>query len=607
MTSVALIQARMGSSRLPGKVLTALGGRPVLAWVVRAARATPGIDRVAVATSLLPDDDAIAAWCRAHGVSCHRGPAEDVLARFVLAARAEAATVVLRLTADCPLLDPHVCGTVLALLQRDGAVYAANVLPPSWPIGLDCEAFTVEALATADVLATRRSDREHVTPFLATNRGRFPAVNLPCPLSGLAAERWCLDYPGDAAFLSALVAHLPPDRPPAWTEVLAVLRRHPGLYALNTRVARDVSYEAQLRGEPVGPYFEATARPEPPPPLLTHSQGARVWDAEGHEYVDLGCGRGATVLGYGDADVNHAIRDQLDAGTGFGLPVALEAGLAGRLSRLIPCAGRSRFFASVCAARAAALGVARTVSGREQVVTWTGGALPDDAILAVTAALVVDAVALALADGPVLAGLAGRVRDHGALLVFDETVTGFRLALGGAQQHFGVVPDLAVFGEAMANGQPLAALVGRAAPMAAAEAAGHGGTLAPAAGRGGTLALAAAIATLDKMVRLPVIERLWQVGETLMDELRLLVTRHGLGEMIAVTGPAPWSRLRLSGAGDPGRRLRLELRAHGVLTDGATHAISYALNATDLARILAAYDAALERIAGDLRRGRPEP
>ena len=271
--------------------------------------------------------------------------------------------------------------------------------------------------------------------------------------------------------------------------------------------------------------------------------------------------------------------------------------MAERLAELIGCAERSRFFSCVPEALAAALATARAVTGRAAVIRWLGdGDGGDDGRLASAAALLVEPPALIAADARALAALTERVRRAGGLVIFDETVTGFRLALGGAQQRLGVSPDLAVLGEAMANGQPLAALVGRAEAMAG---------LAPVAGpgSGGALALAAALATLDKMARLPVIDRLWQVGGTLLEELPRLIARHGLEEAIAVSGPAPWSRLVLADQA-LGHRLRLGLRARGVLTDGTNHMVSYAINATDLGRILTAYDDALEGLARDRRRRR---
>lgn len=229
MRTVAIIQARMSSTRLPGKVLKKLGNVTVLDWCVRAAIAIPGVDEVAVATSKDESDNAIASWCENSGITCVRGPLQDVLARYALAARQTDAQIVLRLTADCPLLDPFVCAEVLALLHSSKSDYASNVVPRIWPDGTDCEAFTAEALYQAEAHAALSDEREHVTPFIRKHPERFKVSALPCPVPGLGSERWTLDTAQDFAFLSALVPYLPPDSPPRYSEVLAVLEQHPQL------------------------------------------------------------------------------------------------------------------------------------------------------------------------------------------------------------------------------------------------------------------------------------------------------------------------------------------------------------------------------------------
>lgn len=196
----------MASTRLPGKVLADLAGKPVLTWVERAARATLGVDDVWVATSTSAADGAVTAWCTTNGVPVHRGSENDVLDRYAGAAKASGAQVIVRLTADCPLLDPAVIAQTIRLRSMTDADYASNVDPPTWPDGLDCEVLTAKALFAAAAEATRPSDREHVTPFVRNNRDRFTAEALIAPLPGLAAERWTLDTPEDLALISALAA-----------------------------------------------------------------------------------------------------------------------------------------------------------------------------------------------------------------------------------------------------------------------------------------------------------------------------------------------------------------------------------------------------------------
>ncbi|MEC8135714.1 MAG: glycosyltransferase family protein, partial [Pseudomonadota bacterium] len=221
MTTVAIIQARMTSTRFPGKVLRELDGRPLLAWVVRSADAVPGVDKVVVATSDNDTDTPIAVWCAAAEVSCFRGSEQDVLERFQKAAALESAEIILRLTADCPFLDPQVCGQVIALLKRAGADYACNTDPASWPDGLDCWAVTRETLETAGREAKRPSEREHVLSYIRHNRKQFDCVGLNCPIPGLQMERWTVDTPDDLQFVSEVARRLDSsETPPSHLEIL---------------------------------------------------------------------------------------------------------------------------------------------------------------------------------------------------------------------------------------------------------------------------------------------------------------------------------------------------------------------------------------------------
>lgn len=246
MPVVAIIQARMGSIRLPGKVLADLAGMPVLGWVVRAARAIPGVDAAVVATSTAAADQAIADWAAENGVTAYRGPEEDVLARYAAAAKAERARIVVRITADCPLLDPVEAGKVIAPVLAGNADFASNNDPPTYPDGLDCEAFTREALEQAAALARRPSEREHVTPYMRDPANRFRIAHIHGPGPELAEHRWTLDRPEDLVLLRALAATLAADRPPRMAEVLGVLDNLPELRRLNLGIDRNEGYAKSL-------------------------------------------------------------------------------------------------------------------------------------------------------------------------------------------------------------------------------------------------------------------------------------------------------------------------------------------------------------------------
>jgi glutamate-1-semialdehyde 2,1-aminomutase len=653
MKAVAVIQARLSSTRLPGKVLLPLAGRPVLGWVVDAARAIPGIDTVVVATSDQPDDDALAVWCAENGVPCHRGPLDDVLARFMVAVRAEKA-------------DTVMCGQVLALFRRKNLAYASNAAPATWPDGLDCEVVSAAALEQAAAEAVSATDREHVTPFIRDRRHRFPQAGLVCPIPGLHGQRWTLDDGRDLDFLSELVDLLPRQaRPHSFAQVLAVVDAHPELAAINAHTVRNEGFAKSQRSEPRPP-FVGTAMsqtllvrtekviplasqtfskcriqyPEGAPMFLTHGSGGRVWDVDGNSYVDMVCGLLPVVLGYQDPDVDEAIREQLTNGISFSLGTTLEAELAERLVELIPCAESVRFGKNGTDATSAAIRLARAYTGREHVAVcgyhgwqdWYIGStsrhkgipesvrglthvLPYNDLDAVRrlfaqhegemAALIMEPMNAVDPAPGYLAELKEFVHSKGALLIFDEVITGFRYALNGAQSLFGVTPDLASFGKAMGNGMPISAVVGRADIMREMENVFISGTFG-----GEALSLAAAIATIDKMKREPVIERLWQAGAFLAQGARERIAAHGLSDVIGLVGKEPWMILSVRDHATARKEAIKTLFIHEMLQNGvlilASHNVCYAHGQDDLNRVLAAWDVSLAKVAEELKTGKLE-
>jgi spore coat polysaccharide biosynthesis protein SpsF len=238
--TVAIVQARMGSSRLPGKVLADVGGRPLLALVVARVARAAGIDEVAVATSDRPADDPVAELARGLGVRAIRGSEHDVLDRYATAATALDAGVVVRITADCPLVDPDVIAALLALRTAQGLDYAAaltGAVPAApgrrrFPDGLDAEALPAQVLYHAAREATVAYDREHVTPFVNSRPERFRLGWLEAERD-LGDERWTVDRADDLAFVRAVVERLPDPDAARMGDILALLDAHPELRAIN--------------------------------------------------------------------------------------------------------------------------------------------------------------------------------------------------------------------------------------------------------------------------------------------------------------------------------------------------------------------------------------
>ena len=234
MKTAVVVQARVGSGRLPGKVLKPLGPRTVLEQVLRRCAAVAGADIVVCAVPDGAADEPVAHLAQSAGVVVVRGPEADVRARYLLAADAVGADVILRVTSDCPLIDPALCAAVLTARAAAGADYCANNIPPSFPHGLDCEAFTASALRRATVSDGPDGDREHVTPWLRRSDGVARAAVVG-PGGAFAGQRWTLDWPEDLDFLRAAV-ELAGEREwtVPWFDLAARLAARPDLLAINS-------------------------------------------------------------------------------------------------------------------------------------------------------------------------------------------------------------------------------------------------------------------------------------------------------------------------------------------------------------------------------------
>lgn len=247
--TVAIIQARMGSSRLPGKVLLDIVGVPMLGHVVTRARRASTLDHVLVATSRAAPDNPIVEFCSARGIDCFRGSEEDVLDRYHSAAASAGADVVVRLTADCPLLDADVIDEVVGVFREGGADYVANILRCTYPDGLDTEVFSRAALERAWGEARLRSEREHVTLYLRKHPDRFRQRNVTAD-HDWSALRWTVDEPRDLEFVRAVYNKLG-TMDFGWRDVLALLDADPALTELNAGIERNAGLRKSLREDGV--------------------------------------------------------------------------------------------------------------------------------------------------------------------------------------------------------------------------------------------------------------------------------------------------------------------------------------------------------------------
>ncbi|MGQ0671763.1 MAG: cytidylyltransferase domain-containing protein [Hyphomicrobium sp.] len=243
--TVAIIQARLASTRLPGKVLYEIGGQPLISFMVQRVARTRGIDEVALAVSEDLGNEALAEIAGGLGIAVFRGSEKDLLSRYCGAAQALNAGVIVRLTGDCPLADPEVIELVVERRRAEDLDYCTNVHPPTWPDGLDVSTFTRATLERACAEARRPTEREHVVPWMWRNSpleggSLLTAGNVSCPEQA-EDQRWTVDGAADYLMLRALVGVMGAEglARASWRSILAVMRARPDIRNINAAGVRD--------------------------------------------------------------------------------------------------------------------------------------------------------------------------------------------------------------------------------------------------------------------------------------------------------------------------------------------------------------------------------
>lgn len=373
------------------------------------------------------------------------------------------------------------------------------------------------------------------------------------------------------------------------------------------------------------------------PYFIARAKGSRAWDIDGNEYIDFVNSLASVTLGYDDPDVTHAVQEQLRSGVIFSLPHPIEAEVAELICEMVPCAELVRFGKNGSDATSGAIRLARAYTGRDHIAVcgyhgwqdWYIGSTArhrgvPQAVRDLThtfayndlgslqrllqahpagmAAVILEPMNVSEPQPGFLAGVQRLAKEHGALLIFDETITGFRYANGGAQQYFGITPDLATFGKGLANGYPVSAIAGRRDVMKLMEEIFFSFTFG-----GEALSLAAAKATLLKLRAEPVVSTLARRGEAILSGTREVIDRAGLGDVFSLSGQPSWSFLNIRDArGATAFEIKTlwlqEIFARGILSVG-THNVSYAHSESDIARLIEVYAEVLPLIGGWLDRG----
>jgi glutamate-1-semialdehyde 2,1-aminomutase len=525
---VAIVQARMGSTRLLDKVMRPINGSPMIELLLKRLARSVEIDQIVVATSVDAKNDPLAAHVLRLGFACERGSENDVLARYIQAARAHRAEVLVRITGDCPLVDPDLVDECVRRFRAQGVDYFSNVSPPTYPDGLDVEVVKLAALERAMLETSKPYDREHVTPYIRESARFF--VGAMENDEDLSALRWTVDEQADFDLVARVFDYFSPDIQFNWRSILQLHRLQPELFQANRHLIRNegafmgTGQKLWRRAKSLIPGGNMLLSkrsemflPNQWPAYFSRAKGCRIWDLDGKEYVDMSImGVGTNILGYGRPEVDAAVLKTIEAGNMSTLNCPEEVYLAEKLIEIHPWADMVRLARSGGEANAIAIRIARAASGREKVAIcgyhgwhdwYLSANLGDDKSLdghllpglepngvprnlrgtvfpfsynnfAALEAMVtsedigVIKMEVSRNKGPEDDFL-GKVRrlatDRKIVLIFDECTSGFRETFGGLHKKYGVDPDMAMFGKSLGNGYGITATIGRREVMEAAQ------------------------------------------------------------------------------------------------------------------------------------------
>jgi len=371
------------------------------------------------------------------------------------------------------------------------------------------------------------------------------------------------------------------------------------------------------------------------PFFIEKGKGSKVWDVDGNEYIDFVNSLAAVTLGYCDKDVDKAVQDQMKNGVTFSLPHILEMEVAEKLIEIIPCAEKVRFAKNGTDATSASIRIARAYTGKEHIAIcgyhgwqdWYIGSTTRDlgvpqSVKELThkfeynnieslekifqehelACVIMEPMNVEYPQDNFLEKVKELTHKNNALLIFDETITGFRYSLGGAQEFFNVIPDLATFGKGMANGYPLSAVVGRNEIMQKVEDIFFSGTFG-----GETLSLASAKVIIDKYKKYNVVKHFEEVGIDLLMRLNRLIDDNDLNDIFWTSGHPSWSFLHIKeqekyNTFEIKTFFLQEMLKQGVLTLGA-HNLSFSHTKKDIAKLIKVYQEVLPLIKQHVRKG----
>jgi glutamate-1-semialdehyde aminotransferase/spore coat polysaccharide biosynthesis protein SpsF (cytidylyltransferase family) len=402
---VVLVQARMGSNRLPAKIIKKVNGKELLIHQVERILNAKTINEVVVITTTKSEDDIIYELCRSYSINCFRGSENDLLDRHYQAAKHYKADFVVKIPSDSPLTDSDIIDDVLSLWINNPKKYdyVSNYHPPTFPDGLDVEGCPIEILEVAWKNATKNHEREHTFPYIWDNPNQFSIGNIINKHGNMfTSYRWTLDYLEDYYFIKSIFENFKNNPNFKMKDVLEYLNENPDIKRIN-EMHNGVNWYRNVGELKTVDRFQYKREDKPldlkkslrllktakkyipcgtqtlskgytqwsvgaSPLFIESGKGCEVSDPDGNVFIDYGMGLGPFILGYSDDDVNQAIKNQLEKGTMFTLPSKLEAEASKKIIDCVPCAEMVRFGKNGSDATSAAVKLARAVTKKDLII-----------------------------------------------------------------------------------------------------------------------------------------------------------------------------------------------------------------------------------------------
>jgi glutamate-1-semialdehyde aminotransferase/spore coat polysaccharide biosynthesis protein SpsF (cytidylyltransferase family) len=516
---LAIIQARYNSTRFPGKVVKKINNKTILEILIRRLARSKHITKIIVACSNNRKDKAIVTICRKLNVNYFIGSENDVLNRFYQTAKKYRGINIVRITADCPLIDSNIVDDVISNFFFKNVDYASNVNPPTFPDGLDVEVFKFSVLKEAYINAKKSEEREHVTPFIINNK-KFKKFNLKNSID-YSSLRLTLDEKEDFILIAKIIKYFKNNLNFNLKNILDLYKKKKNFFLINSHLVRNEGYNLNTgqkmwkRAKNVIPGGTMLFSKNPDlflpkfwPAYFEKTKGCNVWDLEGRKFFDLSMmGVGTNILGYSRKEVDDAVRKVIDKGNMSTLNSKEEILLAEKLIEMHPWAGKVRFARTGGEAAAIAVRIARAATGKDKIAMcgyhgwhdwYLSANLSDsqnlnshlmrnlpiqgvqknlknsvfvfeynnfDQLKKIVSQNNIGTVIMEVSRNEppkknFLENVRKLTKNKNIVLIFDECTSGFRETFGGLHLKYKINPDIATFGKALGNGYAVNAVIG---------------------------------------------------------------------------------------------------------------------------------------------------